>query len=389
MPYCVIISFDKIIHKKREKVMSLAGRLEDLGLADVFQILSIGKKSGTLVLKTKDRNAIVVFKMGLVVRAETDIFNNTIGDELVKEGIVSESILQLARESKKILPDKSIPEILFELGAVSKDILDRVAKKRIEKVIYELMLWQDGEFEFEVDEVNVDKLNNIMDTGWEVSKGISPEYLLMEGARVYDESIYQDIGITDEVFEKESKGSYEEWMISPLQERRDISQLKSLSFELRFPSSASEITLLILRFASDIFQRGVLFMVGDDEIVGLGQFGLDIDKADIKIRQVRLPLMESRFLKEIVRQGIVYKGALQKDRVTESFIKILGGRWPGEVAFFPVIAEGKVVAMLYADNLPTNEPFSHTEGLEIFINQAGLALEKALLERRLKESRDD
>lgn len=368
--------------------MSLAGRLEDLGLTDVFQILSIGKKTGTLFLRRKDRNALVVFKMGLVVRAETDVFDTSIGDELVKEGVVSESILQLARESKKILPDKSIAEILFELGAVSRNALDRVAKKRIERVAYELMLWQDGEFEFELDNVDVVKLNSIMDTGWEVSKGISPEYLLIEGARVYDETAYQDIGVASEIFTEKSNETSEEWMVPP-QERKDISQLKSLSFELRFPSSASEITLLVLRFASDIFQRGVLFMVGEDEVVGLGQFGLDIDKADMRIRQVRLSLKESRFLEEIVRQGIVYKGSLEKDRVTESFIKIIGGRWPGECAFFPIIAEGKVVAMLYTDNLPTNEPFPHTEGLEIFINQAGLALEKALLERRLGQFRND
>jgi hypothetical protein len=44
--------------------------------------------------------------------------------------------------------------------------------------------------------------------------------------------------------------------------------------------------------------------------------------------------------------------------------------------------------MLYCDNALSGEPFAHTEGLEIFINQAGLALEKALLERRLRQIQD-
>jgi GAF domain-containing protein len=168
-------------------------------------------------------------------------------------------------------------------------------------------------------------------------------------------------------------------------ERRDISALKSLTQELRFPNSTSEITLLILRFASDIFQRGVLFMVGEDELTGLGQFGLEIERADERIRETVLSYGESPFLKRIIEEMQSYKGRLEKDAITEGMIRELGGGWPLEVIFFPVITEGKVVALLYADNALTGDPFSETEGLEIFISQAGLALEKSLLQRKLQE----
>jgi len=49
------------------------------------------------------------------------------------------------------------------------------------------------------------------------------------------------------------------------------------------------------------------------------------------------------------------------------------------------LLEGRVAAMLYCDNMPAGEPIAETEGLEIFISQAGLAFEKALLQRRLQE----
>ncbi len=365
--------------------MSLVGRLEDLALSDIFQILSIGKKTGTLLIRGRNKNAFVVFKNGLVVRAEADTLDSTLGEDLVREGFVSQSILNLALETKRLLPEKSIADILFDLGAVSKDVLDRLTKKRIERVVFELMQWQDGDFEFELDILNLDSVSSYMDTGWEVSKGLSPEYLLMEGARVYDEAQHQETIRTEEILPETEEEEAEDWFEKPPEERKDISQLRALSVELRFPSSASEITLLILRFASDIFQRGVLFMVGDEEILGLGQFGLEIEQADEKIRKVHLELKESRFLSDIISQGVVYKGPLHKDRLTERFISLIGGAWPKEVALFPVIAEQKVVAMLYCDNALSGEPFAHTEGLEIFINQAGLALEKALLERRLRQ----
>ena len=88
--------------------------------------------------------------------------------------------------------------------------------------------------------------------------------------------------------ETAEEGGWEsDWGGHAVAERKDISALKSLTQELRFPNSASEITLLILRFASDIFQRGVLFMAGENEMAGLGQFGLEIERADEKIRRRR------------------------------------------------------------------------------------------------------
>jgi hypothetical protein len=92
-------------------------------------------------------------------------------------------------------------------------------------------------------------------------------------------------------------------------------------------------------------------MAGKKEIVGLGQFGLEIESADEKIRSIVLDLEKSDFLKRIVQEQIPYKGAVERDEVTKYLIDELGGTWPSEAAFFPVIAEGKVAALLFADNV--------------------------------------
>jgi hypothetical protein len=374
--------------------MSLAGRLEDLALADIFQILSIGKKTGTFIVKGTKGAALIVFKNGLIVRAETDDIEGTVADTLLKAGVIRDTVFAMAMEVKKKLPAQSVAAILFDLGAVSRDVLDQATRKRIEYVIYRLLLWEDGDFQFEPDDLAIEEKTELRDLGWELSKGLSPEYLLMEGARVQDESSQssfvptQTFSVEDyEQGEETDAGSGwdEDWGAAPAAERRDIVALKALTQELRFPNSDSEITLLILRFASTIFQRGVLFMAGRNQIVGLGQFGIDISQADEKIRGIVLSLEMSAFLKTIIMEQMAYKGQLEQDDVTRYFIDELGGTWPSEVAFFPVVAEGKVVAVLYGDNAMSGDPFGETEGLEIFISHAGLALEKSLLQRRLQE----
>jgi hypothetical protein len=368
--------------------MSLAGRLEDLAIADIFQILSVGRKTGTFIVAGSRGTAVIVFKNGMVVRAETDDLEGNLGNNLLEAGLIKDTILNMALEVKKKLPSKSVAEILFDFGSVSADALEKAAKRRIEKVIYRLLMWEDGDFQFELDDLDLEGKTSLVDLGWELSRGLSPEYLLMEGARVQDESTQASFVPTEELSSgdaEEGGGGWDEDWEAPAAERKDISALKALTQELRFPNSASEITLLILRFASDIFYRGVLFMVGKSEIVGLGQFGLEIERADEKVRQTVLDIEKSPFLKKIIEEQMPYKGPIEKDEIVRSLIDVLGGVWPTEVAVFPIIAEGRVVAFLYCDNFSTGAAISQTEGLEIFVSHAGLALEKSLLQRRLQE----
>ncbi len=367
--------------------MSLTGRLEDLALADIFQILSIGRKTGTFIIGGSKGTAVVVFKSGLIVRAETDEIGRSLGEDILDAGLIKETVFSMAVEVKTQLPSKPIAEILYEFGSVSMEIIESFTKKRIVKVMSHLLAREDGDFRFEPDKLEVEGMTDLPDLGWELSTGLSPEYLLMEGARVYDESSQSEPSGAEEFSVEDSLEGQdweEDWEEQPA-DRTDLSSLKSLTQELRFPDSAPEITLLILRFASDIFQRGVLFMVGKHEMVGLGQFGLEIDNPDEKVRETALDIDRSNFFKKIILEQMPYKGVMEKDEVTLELLNELGGTWPSESAVFPVIADGDVVALLYCDNPDAEESICETDGLDIFINQAGLALEKSLLKRKLHE----
>jgi hypothetical protein len=126
-------------------------------------------------------------------------------------------------------------------------------------------------------------------------------------------------------------------------------------------------------------------MVGKNKMVGLGQFGLNIDRADEKVRAMVLDIENSPFFKKIITEQRPHKGTFASDEITKQMADEFGGLWPSEAAVFPVVAEGRVAAMLYCDNVVTGEKIGETEGLEIFISHAGLALEKSLLQRRIQE----
>ena len=52
------------------------------------------------------------------------------------------------------------------------------------------------------------------------------------------------------------------------------------------------------------------------------------------------------------------------------------------VLAIPLIVDGKMALVVYGDNQPERNPIRGVDTLEIFMNQAGMALEKALLEKR-------
>ncbi|OGW29589.1 MAG: hypothetical protein A2X59_11520 [Nitrospirae bacterium GWC2_42_7] len=171
--------------------MSLVGRLETLALTDVFQMLSLGKKTGTFITKGSKGTAMVVFKNGLVCRAETDDLEKGLGEDLLEAGLARGTVIEIAKEVRKKIPDKSLADILFDNGYVTRADLDRIAVKRIMSVFGSLLQWEDGEFEFKADDLEIAGKVNLPDLGWEISKGLNIEYLLLESARLLDQSKHQ------------------------------------------------------------------------------------------------------------------------------------------------------------------------------------------------------
>ncbi len=123
-----------------------------------------------------------------------------------------------------------------------------------------------------------------------------------------------------------------------------------------------------------------------DVIEGLGQFGVVLKDGDPnrRIKGIKIRLAEESIFKEAVIKKIpLKKWGLEPLSVHEYLIKELGGDRPGEVFLAPLLVVGKVAALLYGDNALEEKPIGDTSSLEIFLAQAGISMEKALLEKKL------
>lgn len=168
-----------------------------------------------------------------------------------------------------------------------------------------------------------------------------------------------------------------------------MSFLRSMLAELVSPENRETITLLVLRFADQIVERAALFLVTRDAYVGLGGFSSleGSDQFVARVRRTHVPTESGVVFDRVVRYEALIREPLVDDPINRALIERLGGGWhSGESVVAPLTSGGRVAAVLFGDN-PSGQPLAPTEGLEIFLQQAGLAMDRALLERRLEESK--
>lgn len=166
-----------------------------------------------------------------------------------------------------------------------------------------------------------------------------------------------------------------------------LSLLRGLIGEMR-GEQAEEIPLLVLRLAAEYFDRGVLFAVRDGEACGTGAFGGEgstagVDGLDTRIRGVVLKLQRGSVLHQVVQDRTPYVGPIAPTTTNAPLVERLGEPAASEAALLPLLSGQHVFGILYGDNARAGRPIGDLKALEIFLTQAGMALENVFLQRRI------
>ncbi len=542
--------------------MSLVGNLEDLGLGDILQIVSLSQKSGVLLLASGQREGTIVFIDGRVVQAVSSQFKATMGDILLKYKLLSPETLDRAVVEQKRGGHSSLSSLLVSNYKISAEKIQAIIKAQIERAVYSFFSWEEGTFDFQLAEQGTTVPSRFNSQGFLLEQGLNPQWLVAEARRLVaegrlvsadmDEVLGDDFplgelpcadssspsadsiesgplfiidddgptrtvlkkaflraGFEVEVFaltsalisacsERVKQGQRPALLIDlimprldghgilgglevleivadkypdlplmlmtdhpnaeaerrakelggiavlckpkkiEIREERGVEALKNLLLEvaryvtpggdrsrresethdigkdlvdefdatqqraepqmegspglyllkgmlqeLANPLLSGGVILLILRFASELLSRAVIFDVKDNEIIGIGQFGLDAttENADRMVRKLRLNVDPDSLFAQVLQQKRAIKGVLGPCASDRKLLSCLGGAEPSEIFIGPLVSKGKVVAILYGDNLSESKPVGNVEAFEVFLSQAGMAMERVLLER--------
>jgi hypothetical protein len=123
--------------------------------------------------------------------------------------------------------------------------------------------------------------------------------------------------------------------------------------------------------------------------VGLGGFLLNAESESFvaRVRRIQIPVDQDSVFARVTQYRSTIRSSLADTPANRAILEGLGGTWhSAQTLVIPIISGDRVAAILFGDN-PSGKPLGATESLEIFLQQAGLAMDRALLERRLEESK--
>jgi hypothetical protein len=130
-----------------------------------------------------------------------------------------------------------------------------------------------------------------------------------------------------------------------------------------------------------------MFMVRDDSALAIAQLGLP--KAggpdDQGIGDVVVPAREPAWFRRVLDGRNPVRCAPDDDG-DQRLAVLLGNALPREAYVAPLESANRIVALLYGDNLPSDQPIGDTAALEVVLHEAGLVLDRAVLERALAEA---
>jgi hypothetical protein len=128
--------------------MSFAGDLHTFDLFDLLGWLMSRKKPGLLQMTRRSTRKRLAFRDGAVQWTSSNDPRETIGQALVRDGLITEEALfraLLKQETDK----RRLGELLISDGHLSEPQLMKTLRTNAEAHLHDLFLWSDGRFEFD------------------------------------------------------------------------------------------------------------------------------------------------------------------------------------------------------------------------------------------------
>jgi hypothetical protein len=152
-----------------------------------------------------------------------------------------------------------------------------------------------------------------------------------------------------------------------------------------------DVTAILLKNLSILFDRTVFFVVNKEAVIGFETLKHQINQN--AVRSLKIPLTEASIFREAIeRRELCYLSpqggskALDPSPGNQRLIKALGGLAPFEVIVAPVIMrDNQVVALLYGDNLTSPRAEAGLTFIKKLVSNASIALEILILQRKLLE----
>ncbi|MEM7353914.1 MAG: DUF4388 domain-containing protein [Acidobacteriota bacterium] len=157
--------------------MGISGNLKTMALAELLQWLSMGQKSGTLLIDNETIEKKIYFQDGAIIASASTDPKEYLGSFLVGHGYLPEEQIDEALSRQKE-EKKLIGQILVSMGAIAEEDLHQMLRLKTEESLYDVFTWPEADFEF---------FDNELPEASMVRMALDVQGLVLEGSRRLDE----------------------------------------------------------------------------------------------------------------------------------------------------------------------------------------------------------
>lgn len=294
--------------------MALKGELKTMLLPDVIQWLVNGLKTGILHLRSpKGVTKKVYFDKGRILSTASSDPREYLGQFLISRGLISEKQLNMAMETQ-FKSGIKLGKILIMAGILDENELSKMLKLKAEETLYDLFLWDEGEFIFE-------ELKEIKEDFVPIS--LDATSLILEGIRRKDEwgRISKLIKSTKVVLSRKGKLSEAKEEISSFEMRtlEAIDGIKSLE-EIALELHATDFNICFAAYC--LCSKGLAEIKEEKK----SQDEISVEKVHSKIISEAKKLMAEEKLTESINL-LQFHLRKNKDKEAEKLLKEVENRY--------------------------------------------------------------
>jgi hypothetical protein len=121
--------------------------------------------------------------------------------------------------------------------------------------------------------------------------------------------------------------------------------------QLRSCKTHAEITVAVLAYLIDVFERAIVFYVTETGLVAEDSFGVKGAKSEgvVTLSNLGIPLDDQEIFEDVIKTGQMYYGFHSDSTWPHELYRLIGRPESPEVLLFPFIRANAVIAFLYAD----------------------------------------
>jgi hypothetical protein len=171
----------------------LQGNLHEFSLPNIFQLVKMSAKSGSLTISREGESGKIYFRKGSISYAYSQPQLLPLGERLVKAGAISNTQLKQALAAQRKSGDGSrLGRILLDQERIDLATLEQAVREQIQDTAFTFFSWTDGVFEFAAEDTPPEE---------DVLVEMNVETVIMEGCRRVDEweLIFEQLGSLERV----------------------------------------------------------------------------------------------------------------------------------------------------------------------------------------------